>query len=159
MARSANIGDGSFYKLFLLGGMGVVTIQTSDIIHQGPVHPIFGKRFVHHVFVALPAQLIALLLGLERGFRFGPRVALSTFFLADRLMSIGIQDTLFVGAVRVVAGAAVGIRYGVVHVLLFKKRFVGLMAPQAKRGRFLFQQKSQPVRGMGVVAVETPLVF
>jgi hypothetical protein len=66
MTPAANAYHGSFQKLFLFGGMGVMTIQTPGIIHQGPVNPIFGKCFVQHVFVTLPAQLSASLLGLKR---------------------------------------------------------------------------------------------
>jgi hypothetical protein len=108
--------------------MGTVTVQTPDIIHQGPVHPSFVERFVHHIFVALPAQFGTLLLDFNRGRRFGSCVALGTLFLADRLMDSGKKDTLFVRSMGIVAGITVGIRYGVVHVFLFKRRFVGLMA-------------------------------
>ena len=39
-------------------------MQTADIVNQRPVDPIFIEGFFHHLPVAIPAQLRALLFGL-----------------------------------------------------------------------------------------------
>ena len=50
-----------------------------------------------------------------------------TFVLADGLMGFSIQNPLLVGLVRGVAGATVGIRHRIIHVLFSKGGLVGLV--------------------------------
>ena len=42
-------------KLFLWRGMGLMAVQTTHLIHQGPVDPILIKCIIHHAAVASTA--------------------------------------------------------------------------------------------------------
>jgi hypothetical protein len=68
-------------------------------------------------------------------------VALRALPLGNGGMGHVEDDTSVIGAMRVVAGNAVLIRYGIIHVRFFESEFLNLMALCTERGRFPFQQK------------------
>ena len=103
------------------------------------MHPILRKCFVHHFVVTLPAQVDALYFGLEGPWGSGFFMTLSTLLLTYRGMCISIDETLFIGAVRVVTGATVRIRYRIIHVVAHKRRFVSFMALHTENRRIIFQ--------------------
>jgi len=117
MTFPAKVDYGPFQKLLLFGGMGVVTIQTANVINQWPVHPVFVECLLKHFFVTLPAQLSGLFFGLKRGSRGGLLVALVTLSLGNTGMGNIKYGSPLIGAMRVVAGATVRLCYLVIHVL------------------------------------------
>jgi len=75
-------------KLLLLGGMGLMTVQTAHFIHQRPVHPIFTECFIHHIAVAPSTQLIPCPLSFKWGRRSGCFMALVTHPVGHRSVNI-----------------------------------------------------------------------
>ena len=69
------------------------------------------------------------------------------------------DDTSVIGAVRVVAGNAVLIRYRVIHVRSFERKFFNLMTLCTEGRRISFQQKIGFGRCMRIMAVEAPFTF
>jgi hypothetical protein len=137
--------------------MRTVTIQTANIIEHRPVHPIFFQGRVHRALVACPAQLSGLPLGFERR---GPLVTLRTLSFANGGVGHVKDDTSTIGAMRVVAGNAVLIRYRVIHVRSFEREFFNLMTLFTEGGRIPFQQEIGFGRRMWIMAIKAafPLV-
>lgn len=141
MTLAANVDYGSFQKFLLLRRMRAMTIQTANIINQGPVHPVFVKCLRNHIFVTLPAQLSGLLFGLEGVRRSGFLVTLGTLSLGNTSMGNIKYDSPCIGAMRVVAGVTVRLCHIVIHVLPFKSEFIGFMALHAEERHISFQEK------------------
>ena len=56
MTFSTGFPGGFFQQTFLFGAVGIVAVQTSDLISQRPMHAAFGENRINRIAVTLPAQ-------------------------------------------------------------------------------------------------------
>jgi hypothetical protein len=125
LAKALHISE---KEILPFGGMGLMAVQTTHLVNDGPVNPVFVERLVHHLAVAPTAQLKPCFFGLQRVGRRGSLMALSTNFIGNRLVNIVVQNPSFTRPVSVMAGGTVGLRHRVIHMLFLKVGPICLVA-------------------------------
>ena len=65
-------------------------------------------------------------------------MALLTFLFGNRCMHRIVQDSVFVGTVRVMAGVTAAAGHVIIHMSSDKKGAIGFMALFAQAGHFIF---------------------
>jgi len=134
----------------------VMAAQASLSAHKRPVHPAFAEVLVHHIAVASPAQLVTGFLCPKGLLRTRLVMTLVAHLVGDRFVHIIIKNAPCVGTVRVVACGTLGLRNRIVHMLLNKRRGVGLVALHTE-SRDTVGQQGTLCRPMGIVTANTPL--
>jgi hypothetical protein len=134
--------------------MGFMTIQTSHLIDQGPVNPIFVKYFIHQGAVAPPTKLIPCFLCFKRGRRIRRFMALVTDFVGNRWMHIVKQDSSPIRAMGIMTGSAIRLSHRIIHVLLYEAGLICLMTAGAENHRIVFQEVVCFARAMWFMTVD-----
>ena len=140
MARCAEVSLFSLEKLLLRGRMGLVAVEASGLVNQGPVDSVFPKNIVHQAAVTTPAQLKTRSSCRKWGGGRSDIMTLVASFARHRSMNSVEKNAGCVRAVRIMAGDAVRLGDRIVHMLRRETGAVRLVAFNAEpRDRALEQ--------------------
>lgn len=138
--------------------MRVMAVETACFIGQGPMDTVLHECIIDHCAVAASAQLKSFPFGGKGRLRRRLLMALVAHSVRYGTVHIGKQDSSTIRAMGIMTARATTFGDWIIHVLLFERRVLGLVAGKAECRNGIFQQMCGLTGRVRIVTVDAPLL-
>jgi hypothetical protein len=132
MTLAAQVDHLGLQKRLFRACVGIVTMDTACLVHDGPMHPVLAECLVDHRAMASPAQLVPFLFGRKGLWRRWIFMALIAHLIGNRPVNIREEHACFIRTMRIMTARAAGFCDGIIHVLFLERRRSRLVTLQAE---------------------------